>query len=420
MIIQVRDEQFQINEDLKKKILEYPTPTFLAGLLNFPYDDNKPLQINRNPLYFDKILELYSHPINYYCDLFIQIYKEYKFQQNHFDYEKMHDSTHECNGVYCPYCCQDANIKHEVTQREFYQIEEELTDHLQQFYNDLHFYGFLPLIPINKKYSIDKCLDNIKNGLIKKEIDYDKFIYYLQYLHGCLSGSFVLQSYLDEEWTNGDLDIFVQRHDYEHFFDAAFKNVHSILNVGGVDCFNFKKTLDIKYMKALYIEKKHKSNIYYNDELLVALHQVMFCTSSVEIIPVESPDFIKRYRTVFCMDSIYKVIKMIINNTKIDLIITNYPPQYHIKNFDFDFNKIYFDGYFVNSFDWNAIHNRISLNKDGRYNGFDNSSCITRYMMNLDRIKKYTGRGFYIPLDENAVDINNDNPIDINDDCEKI
>jgi len=31
---------------------------------------------------------------------------------------------------------------------------------------------------------------------------------------------------------------------------------------------------------------------------------------------------------------------MIINGTKIDLVITIYPPQFHIQQFDFDFNKI--------------------------------------------------------------------------------
>lgn len=416
MYIQVQNKQFHITDELKNKILNFPTPTFLSGLINFPHDHNKPLRINRNPRYFHKILELYSFPLNYYCDMMVQIYKEYNFRINPF-YEptNIDDDDNDISpnkpticdqcgnnmdNDSCNLCTIDINSMKNISSKLFSVYgKTELDDNLRQFYDDLHFYGFLPPVPIKKNYDMDTCMHNIKNGIVNKGLDYDQFIYYLQYLHGCLSGSFVLQSYLNEEWndSDGDLDVFVQKHDYEYFCDQVITKIkYNYLN---------REKWAVLYETGSVL---YENRDYYNPMFVTSIHKYMLNIETVEMISPTLTQW-KCYNLNQTHNHIYHIFKLKVNNTIIDFIIVDYPPQYHIQHFDFDFNKIYFDGYFVNAFDWNAIHNKTSMNHDAKYENLDQTpyskdmymNNIEHYMNNLVRIKKYTGRGFYIYFDHN-------------------
>lgn len=399
MYIQVRDKQFNIDDDLKKKILEYPTPTFLSGLINFNQHGNESLKIDRDPKHFDKILELYSYPINHYCDLMLQIYKEYTPN------EVVHDDEYHKNDLGCHDCFVD--IDKTIGIREKYVIDnKQLIDDLTQFYRDLHFYGFLPLVSVSKKknYSTKKCLRNIEKGLDKKGVGHLFFIEHLQYLQGCLSGSFVLQSYLDEEWndSDGDLDIFINVNNWEKYCKDMY--YHACYPTPWIE--NSEPNELSKYLDQ-YRKNGHKYNpelryeICYDKKYIKAIYKYLFQNKKIK---VKVFDDLATYGNTESKNSIYRVIKLKINDLKVDLVITRCFPQQYIQIFDLDFNKIYFDGYCIHSFDWNSIHNKQSVNKDGRIKYICND--IERYMNNLIRIKKYTGRGFYIAIDDKIVDIN--------------
>lgn len=77
----------------------------------------------------------------------------------------------------------------------------------------------------------------------------------------------------------------------------------------------------------------------------------------------------------------------------LDFIITRSTPKYLIRNFDFDFNKIFYDGDFVNAYNWIAIHNKSAYNNDFRSKS---PYEIVNYITHIKRITKYAKRGFSI------------------------
>ena len=94
-------------------------------------------------------------------------------------------------------------------------------------------------------------------------------------------------------------------------------------------------------------------------------------------------------------EGILYVIKFKYENLNVDLIVLTRTPQYFIKNFDFAFNKIYYDGYFVNAFDWTSILSKRCKNDNLR---LTHNTNLEKYAHNLVRIEKYWKRGYFITI----------------------
>ena len=77
---------------------------------------------------------------------------------------------------------------------------------------------------------------------------------------------------------------------------------------------------------------------------------------------------------------------------KVDIIVLDCTVPFGIERFDFNFCKVYFDGYGVQALDWNSVINKSSVDTDSS----KQLSPFQAYAENIDRIEKYSKRGFII------------------------
>ena len=127
----------------------------------------------------------------------------------------------------------------------------------------------------------------------------------------------------------------------------------------------------------------------------------MLSAHSFEIKDLEFKDYYtikvdhaKYFNNIF----IKKIIKFKFNNLPIDVILCGNSPHEMISSFDFDFNKIYFDGYGICALKWKSVFSKTTYNKVNNTDNYIGDAC--RYIENIDRISKYTDRGFTILLGE--------------------
>lgn len=80
----------------------------------------------------------------------------------------------------------------------------------------------------------------------------------------------------------------------------------------------------------------------------------------------------------------------------VDIIIVKCTIPYQLKDFDFDFCKIYFDGYMVHSLNWDSVVNKYSVDTETSMT----LVAFVRYSDNIQRIEKYTKRGFIVTPDD--------------------
>jgi len=206
---------------------------------------------------------------------------------------------------------------------------------------------------------------------------------FLSYFNGVISGSYILQLVMNKEWTNGNRDIDI-------YLDEMYVNKYILLPA-------LKGKYGNKYIH-------NDTNNLYNDPTMVEVLRNYFryyFGEDAEIDIPENGDTLSetKFETDTCdyNSCIYfkKLIKIVLKNkNKIDIIICSCNPKIFLKEYDFDFNKIYFDGFTIGAEDWNPIVKKTSVNgyKRNRYNVHP----TVKYINNITRIKKYTDRGFLI------------------------
>ena len=231
-------------------------------------------------------------------------------------------------------------------------------------------------------------------------------------LGGMFSGSFLLDATMREDWGENkpsDLDIYVN----EAMLEGMMTKIH--INYHRHEVFNQRlKAAEVKLVN------HHKANGRTADEL--------FATSPIK--PSDFIDLMKSFErqhqdqlqenvaekvakyldaaevsiagTTKSNDEAYTytnnisyVIKLgFEGGLKMDIIVLGCTIPYQLReDFDFDFCKIYSDGYVVHALKWDAIIKKRSIDRSYRR---QNRSYASR----IDRIEKYLRRGFVVnPLD---------------------
>lgn len=288
-------------------------------------------------------------------------------------------------------------------------------NNVKKYYEDLLYFGFLKMrdnIDNTKNLNImdNKCIQKFRKRLFNKVLnDMTEYRYTKNKLNDFLissgsivSGSFVLENYLNEDWGNKDIDIYVNNERFKRICDENWEKY--------IESIEKSKSMDVKYRTNLlnfYMENENECKIKYT------LAKIFEC----------SPKNIKDFKQISKEDentiitaysvskSFFKLIKFKINKMAIDLILSTCEPIEFINKFDFDFNKIYYNGYAISAYDWNSINKRISYNNTE----YNIKNITSFYLANVDRIEKYYLRGFTILLEQNNhdeeyqyIDIDND------------
>lgn len=256
---------------------------------------------------------------------------------------------------------------------EIQNVEENISENIHHG----NIYGDLEENNVERKNSSDKIKDIIEPEIITRNIDealknilgefYDNFRHSILRLSGLISGSFVLSKCLGENWGETDIDVYINKYMFENiYYNCVYTN-------------DKKKNSD-KYEFLVY--KYFLAGLNYRIESIdIQVITPSRCTNMWE-------DGYGLCEELDCL------IKFKLNGIKIDLIITKCNPSFFIKNFDFDFNKIFFNFELVHSYSWKSIINRETRNKYkwGRYN----MTSEEKYYQHIKRITKYIERNFVI------------------------
>ena len=279
----------------------------------------------------------------------------------------------------------------------------------KEFKKELKYYGLWPLFALHGEKMVTLCNSETEKRdsyLIHKEkrdIDIQEiqkrihkniqkkfgnvkdFMNNLRMLGGCLSGSFILSSVLNEEWDYKN----TYKNWSEEERNKLFKDCGEQLN----------KTIDI--------------DIYVNKYILEG---VLKQIGKIETTGLrELWDIAKSVRKMFDFDEKYEIMdpekwKETYGETghmcymiyfskcgiKIDFIVLDCTVPYFIASFDFDFNTVYYDGFTVSAFNWKSILSRRSNNY--KENDKHDISENVKYFNNRARILKYFERGFVITI----------------------
>lgn len=230
------------------------------------------------------------------------------------------------------------------------------------------------------------------------------FIHTVMALGGIFSGSALLQAILGEDWGEHkptDLDVYVNEAMLQGmllFSGRGFKKYRPLeeqasklerelrtkLEAEG------KSELEIKAATSMPLSRLcqamqdlDKSNEEATrKDLADSICQALQASSAT----VTQPGHLANYN--YSSQIIY-VIKIVMpQGLKVDIIVLRSTVPYHIdRSFDFDFCKIYYDGYALHALNWDAIIKRCSLDLERK----DPS-----YLSRIKRIEKYLRRGFIV------------------------
>lgn len=288
-------------------------------------------------------------------------------------------------------------------------------------------------------------------GLKYTKTKYYTFMDKIKRMNAIISGSTILKSVLEIDWPTKDLDIYLTESDLfefirKHFFNELYyqeikstpgqsekfpylsrfatgkKSIEDFL-VSRVDKDDFIKTRITEIVKQVRSEKEplladypglHQRimhmirHSYYpqnESDIEKMLNRVAEEVVKFEI-KLEMAKFLEcifegtEMKLIDKSDSeqynglsgISHVIEIKINNIQVEFIICKCTVPYVIDNFDFGFNKIYYDGYSVNCLDWKAVLNRMTSNN------YMADNKINSYVFHIERIRKYFNRGFFVTL----------------------
>jgi hypothetical protein len=366
--LNLRGTKYEITQEMADIINNYHQDTFLKTLLETRREIEEVVDIDREPKYFKHILELYSKPISYFCDII-------------------------------------ENIIYSKTSTTF-------GHDAHNFLLDLIYYQFLPNTRIKK-------IKSDKNRLLeaKYKLNRLKFMHNIRNIKGYISGSCVLQAYLDEEWPDSDVDVYVE---YKEFIDKIFDDYHQrglkfVDSQGNRHTTNFihrdicRSTTDLNELATkLEINKKPLDIEKYVKKIFTGAaddHERLPKVTDIKIHQ-QVNEGMTRYHVI---NNFKNLIECKIDGKNIDLILTDKDPKLMFESFDLDLNKIYYDGYNINSPDFNIIDTKLCYfdisaicKRNYSYSGKKNDECL--YFLNkktLHRIKKYTDRGFNLVYKRN-------------------
>lgn len=293
-----------------------------------------------------------------------------------------------------PYDCYHSlsfqiEIKHQ-------NIINYFTDQYQDlFQRELEFYGLESLF-VQTTHTID--YDEIKETFLRnlsEQLGEEKcanFIHCISMLGGIFSGSSLLKAITYDKninivnWQSNDVDIYINEGQLAYRLGLYFEDMEKITSTNTRQYFTDLRKLITKnvinfFDNQWFIANLDKPNV----KLVNIADQVPFDINS-------SVDDLTKYSQ--CEGILY-VIKFKYDDLNIDLIVLTKTPQYFIKNFDFAFNKIYYDGFFVNAFDWTSILSKRCKNNNLR---LTHNTYLEKYAHNLARIEKYWKRGYFITI----------------------
>jgi hypothetical protein len=339
------DKKYTIDEKTCSNIKKYKFETTLSVLLENCRE--KTIEFKRSGLFFGELLNIYNGVSKSYCTYISKIKEHYYGNVK-----------------------EDKNFKNHILELEKkYATPGEL---FEAYIEDLKYHGLVSSIKVDKsKYSdIFTFKIILQNKLTLLGLN-KSFLNAVRDLGGIISGSFILKTYLNEDWTSNDVDIYVNLYDFSRMIAYSERKN--------------RKTVDEKESERLIKLNLGSEDYEKTDIILVSKFlSTIFHESKISDVKVNNTEYRHNY--------VKKDIKIVMNGVNIDLVLCDRSPLRAIELFDFDFNKIYFDGTSLGACNWNSIHNRISGNNPFNHAG-DNSDL---FFQNMRRIEKYVERGFVI------------------------
>ena len=213
---------------------------------------------------------------------------------------------------------------------------------IEEYLNEVRFYGFDP----SSDYRLTPCTfpefhSRVESRL--RDLGLTNLVSGVKHLEGCIIGSFILQCIYNEKWES-DIDIYVKASSFETF----------------------------------------RSDFVALQQCFLAIFGEI--VSDIQELNAENTTYIG-YASI-----IRKIIKFKLRDTHIDLVLTKESPRTAVKQAQFAFNRIFYDGYTLYSYDWKSIQTK---------------SCkihlefldTTSLESTIVRIRKYLLRGFRIHID---------------------
>lgn len=415
----VNNKSYELSID---KINNFPIKTAYLNILWNHYLNgtigvvvkNDHIIINSEYENFDKILMIYNNPtvklsdiVNEKAITFAKKYDELVSIFSQDDYKAfINKNYHAVKQEFYNSVMNDQAIDHLIEEFEFYGVYELFTDHRKK--------------DLDINHLINKIHRKLQSIFCYRYNDYFDFIRTLRKLGGYISGSFILQTVLNENWKS-DIDIYIN--------ESILKKCYSE-HVFFTDRDKDKKKFRKEFENFITDISRNKKIVDKNSAIKVAKNIAgMFgCDLTVDSA-MTVDDYWKEDYDMY--DNLSGVIKLKYHELSIDLVIVNCTPLNFIKGSDFTFNRIYFDTFTVHALHWNDIFDRRSINFHEHANCADIDSFY-KYMDHIKRIYKYMQRGFIISwydeedtsqyeslfnkykIDINHDDDNNDNDNDNN------
>ena len=350
----------------------------------------------------------------------------------------------------------DTRYKSLMREFRFYGIEELFTSRENEL--DVNamsknvkyrlksmFVGDEPLCKPNECLDVQNCgastqwtCPNYEKIVRERIACYYTFMDVIKAMGGAISGSSVLSAVLKTDWKIKDIDVYVTE---SNLLDYVLSNLHQIdlphlyskslkklgmsdelpilrsfsrltssqagRIIGSLNPESYmQKTYGNKFFETSKLEVKDEIENRFARDLQLELVQALKFFFQAETIEIVSKDDLDGAYSSH--NGIKYVLRIIIGKNVnpglvIDFIVTRCTIPFVLDVFDFDFNKIYYDGHSVNCLDWKAVVSKYSSNyKDigmikevGRW---DLTYGIHTYVNNIARIRKYFDRGFIVTI----------------------
>jgi hypothetical protein len=277
----------------------------------------------------------------------------------------------------------------------------------KNFLQELDFYGVASLFHsdlIKNGIDQDIMIKRFKKNLAKRfgSISYSRiFIQSILSLGGVFSGSLLLQAITGEDWKSyfpRDLDIYVNEytlkgmleqnkkhphkryHKHELFVQGAKTIEEGVIKHNGNVRIDISKAVDIVDT----FEDANKIAMRKN----IAEHICEYIDAKKVTITEDDTEKHKEYS--YTSNILYVIKFEMMGGFKVDMIVLCCTVPYQLDmDFDFDFCKVYFDGYALHALNWNAVCNKRSIDRS-----LTMRECT--YASRIDRIEKYFRRGFVV------------------------
>jgi hypothetical protein len=247
------------------------------------------------------------------------------------------------------------------------------------------------------------------------------FLDVLRGMGGVISGSSVLKSVLQEAWESTDVDIYVTEDslkayvlghhgrcylNYGNIKQSSYLNdyeTHSstpIIRNHLRDLLHFKPEGKPSYLLGIYkgLKARGQSPQKIENCLEITIRtEIMYAV--VKLLGGDHPELLSKSEVTANyneLSGIDYVIRFSFCDKRVDLVVCKCTVPFVIDNFDFGFNKVYYDGYSVNCLDWEAVSTKVTTNNYCRDLNAHND--IERYVYNIARIRKYFRRGYLVLL----------------------